>query len=278
MMHKKQREAIEKLKNKFRFDPSVVSDVVEYPPCPVCNGLGMVYKTLDVNHPDFAKIVECPEECDAVLDNRANQTERLISGMEKWTKRRDRHFDIDFAGYQQMHLSPTRGIALQVAQEFVGHLYVSIDGVAKSSLFFTGGTGTGKTSLASAMVTELERKGDRVFFSRVAEIIKSVQSCYAYDATYSAEQMKDFYAQCPILAMDEFDMHGLTDDKKQIIEDIVDYRYRVQLPTIGTTNLNHDQLRERWGDRTADRLIHMAHWFEISGKLRNQNIVFNPRG
>lgn len=240
------------------------------PACKTCNDQGVVYASLTVGDPNYAKFIECPKECQAVHDNRRGQIERLLQAMEKRTNRRDRQYPVDFNDYEGV-ASDNREFALYLSREFLKNPWVNVNGVIKSGLVFFGDTGTGKTFLASAITNELLRLNKAVWFSRVAEIIQRVQECYNPSVEYRAEQMIDFFCRFDYLVMDEFDMHDLHPDKLQIIESIIDYRYRNESPIICTTNLNQEQFTQRWGERTADRLIHMAHWVPIQGKIRNQN-------
>lgn len=238
--------------------------------CPECNGLGCVQK-------GFAWY-DCPaRDCYAAQQLRINRRQRIHDHMVSITNRRDQQLRFTFNTYERGATNDYREIALGVAREYVDSLAIELGGVTKRALMFTGRTGTGKTSLASAIVNELELRDIHAEFFRVEDIIAAVQSTYNPNHDMSSDQMIRFFAEMPVLAMDEWDMFGLSEDKRRIIESIIDYRSRGEtLPTIGTTNLSQDEFIQRWGERTGDRMIHMAHWIRIEGKIRNQNNILEP--
>ena len=64
------------------------------------------------------------------------------------------------------------------------------------------------------------------------------------------------------------DKHGHFD---RILDELFDGRYREELPTLITTNLNHRAFVKRYGDRIADRIREGGAFYEFKGKSLRGN-------
>ena len=65
------------------------------------------------------------------------------------------------------------------------------------------------------------------------------------------------------------DKHGFFD---RVLDDLIDARYREELQTLITTNLNHRAFVERYGTRVSDRIREGGAFYEFTGKsLRGQS-------
>lgn len=162
--------------------------------------------------------------------------------------------------------------ALEAAQAFVRDLYVLDDrGNIKTSLVFCGPKGAGKTALARCIVTELLHDNVLAGFIRLRDLVASVQSGYSKDTDFTSDQMTQFFNDYPVLAIDEFDVSLISDDRLDIVEAIIDYRNSWHLPTVITTNLMPAEIGQRWNPRIESRMTHMAQWFYFSWDLRDRS-------
>lgn len=115
----------------------------------------------------------------------------------------------------------------------------------KVGLILMGSVGTGKTTIAFAL-----RRAWTCFLT-IARL---------YKCDWIAEQMKqdeswkfEIADNRGLLILDDFG----TEPKvygTESLPSILFRRYENRMPTIITTNLNSDQIRERYGERIADRL------------------------
>ena len=132
----------------------------------------------------------------------------------------------------------------------------------KFGLFFSGMCGNGKTTWLKAIRTLINSLNLR------HPQTNSSYSVSLWNARELAYRCKDEYqewariARLPILAIDDFGT-----DPKEIISfgncltpmiDLITKRYEEQLFTLFTTNLTFSQIKEKYEERIADRLIEMV--------------------
>lgn len=115
----------------------------------------------------------------------------------------------------------------------------------KGSLILMGRVGTGKTTIAQAL------RHSWTDFLTVARI---------YKCDWVAEQMKqdqgwkyEVAYEKGLVILDDFGTEGKVYGEESM-PFILYRRYENRMPTILTTNLNSDQIREKYGERIADRL------------------------
>lgn len=122
-------------------------------------------------------------------------------------------------------------------------------------VMFCGACGNGKTTLLRAL----------------GDVIRAVQQNWfgglsIYTAKEIAEKSKDvqemkYLREKELLAIDDLGQEAAEVlDYGNIlspVKDILEYRYREQLFTVVTTNLTAKQIREKYGERIADRFNEM---------------------
>ena len=130
----------------------------------------------------------------------------------------------------------------------------------KFGLLICGSPGNGKTTLMKAII-------DAVNFADVHDENGKVCRVYIKDAKEITRLCKTDYNEYKRCMM--YDMLAIDDlgceptevvDYGNIINPVIDllsYRYNEQLFTIVTTNLQPQQIREKYGDRLADRFNEM---------------------
>ena len=269
--------ALEDLMSRLGIDVTIDPDKadVDEDVCPVCGGLGMVYPELDMDDPQYGKVVECPEGCEAVQKKRHDVHERTLGRIERLMARESAPFDVTMADFVEVSRDGDRRIGRGAATEYLREMALSVDGVRKRSLVFVGETGTGKTFLASAITNELRLMGVVVWYMRFGEMLQRVQACYDRESDVKPLDVIGALQRVPVLVLDDVGMHRNSEDRMDIVEAVVDYRYTRDLPCVMTTNLSQGELRDQWGARTASRLVHMAHWFRIDGTIRDTRPEWN---
>lgn len=142
-----------------------------------------------------------------------------------------------------------------------------------TSLWLIGPPGTGKSHLGAAMVNHLIATlmvEARMHSAR--EIVRLLRSTwnkenpprsaafetesgdYVEPQPISEEQMINDLGSAPLLVLDEVGVNFGSDAEHVQLFDVLDLRYRLQLPTVLLSNLKPAELKAALGDRVFDRL------------------------
>jgi len=135
-----------------------------------------------------------------------------------------------------------------------------LTGRQKLGLLMCGLPGNGKSTLMRAIASLLD-------YMRVPDIFGNMVAVMMRDARDVARVSRDNYAEfkkiceTPFLALDDIGIEPAEVlDYGNVLSPVIDLlsvRYNEQLPTIVTTNLTSRQIREKYGDRIADRFNEM---------------------
>lgn len=103
-----------------------------------------------------------------------------------------------------------------------------------NSLLIAGGYGSGKTHLAAAVTKALTERGIRVLFGTAIEHFDNVRTDFEHTGlNRHLAKMKS----ANVLVIDDLGKEKKSDWTKQVLFDVVNYRYEHKLPIIITTNL-----------------------------------------
>ena len=123
-------------------------------------------------------------------------------------------------------------------------------------LMFCGRNGTRKTSLAAAILTELQYRSKSMayygFYIRFSEWQRYLTDTYSKEITARtllAKEMLEKADTAPLVILDDVGQEyrtssGFTSDK---LHELIRVRYESALPTIITSNIEPEQLRETYG-------------------------------
>ena len=192
------------------------------------------------------------------------------SGMpEAWLER----------GLKQWHRSdPSREEAYDAAVVFGASL---LAGKFPRSLYIVGDIGAGKTFLSSCLCADLLRKGRRVLWRNVSDVLREIRACYDSRKTSEAEVIARF-TKPPVLVLDDLGKERPTEWAMEQLFCIINARYDAGKPLIVTTNYGGQDLVKRLtprpdasgyaDDTTAraivDRLRGMAKHIVLAGTSR----------
>ncbi|MCX7632795.1 MAG: ATP-binding protein [Turneriella sp.] len=134
-------------------------------------------------------------------------------------------------------------------------------------LFFIGPPGTGKTLLATTILNELILtaripcryiKISRDFFQQLRATFSNESDLYG-----RTESVFNEIAQQEVLVIDDFGIQADSDWEQRTLYDLIDVRYENDLPTIFTSNIDLDAVKNLFKGRIYSRLVEMVHIVEF---------------
>jgi DNA replication protein DnaC len=128
-----------------------------------------------------------------------------------------------------------------------------------SCLKLLGNVGTGKTFIALIMYQALAKIGYSVHYESSLHFLRKIQD-KNYESDSAFQGLLDYYKRIQFLIIDEATegfggKNGcLADWEKQLLFTLIDMRYHEELCTVVISNRNKQEMIERLGERTVDRL------------------------
>lgn len=138
-------------------------------------------------------------------------------------------------------------------------------------LLLFGTVGTGKTFLAACVANALIDNGIPCLVTNFARIANEVQGMFE-----GKQEYYDNLNRFPLLVIDDLSAERKTEYMQEIVFNVIDSRYRANLPLIVTTNLTREELlhpNDLTYQRIFSRLFEMCTPIEVSGKDRRQKAL-----
>lgn len=129
--------------------------------------------------------------------------------------------------------------------------YAENFGADSPCLFFSGGTGLGKTHLALAIFNVLTANGYSVYYSSVRKVIKQLQNEHFGK---SDTDLNEELGRNDLVIIDDLGAEFETQFASAAINEIVDDAILMGKPMILISNLSKTEFEERYGERMASRL------------------------
>ena len=123
---------------------------------------------------------------------------------------------------------------------------------SSESLLFLGATGTGKTHLSLAIARVAAEKGYSVVYGSVQPLVRCMENEHFGRAEGNTEEQ---LIDCDLLILDDLGMEFDTPFSRASLYTVLNARMQQARPTIISSNLSFDVLRERYGDQITSRLI-----------------------
>ena len=141
----------------------------------------------------------------------------------------------------------------------------------KEGLLLSGPAGIGKTHLAAAIVDHIARLKHRliekdIIFTTVPDMVGKVRKEMFLDPkTPNKEAYKESLLECDLLVLDDLGAESITLWTVDLVHQIIDFRYRDELPVVITSNLSLDEIKKLYGERLLSRIYEMCQGVELSG-------------
>lgn len=157
--------------------------------------------------------------------------------------------------------TPEQARALKAARLFASRLMKRVITGENSEvgILFLGTTGTGKTHLAKAILTDLRAQKIPGFFIPASEYFDLYTPSYAAGLDRPLWKIRQWLASVSCLVIDEVGTASWTDSRKDRLQQIIDLRTENKLPTIVTTNLNAVDFKQAGADRIVSRFSQVLY-------------------
>ena len=119
------------------------------------------------------------------------------------------------------------------------------------SLLFSGATGLGKTFLSACIARQVAEGGHSVVYATAGKLFSDYEAVKCERA--EPESLRD-YRDCDLLIIDDLGTEMTTEFVKAALYEIVNSRLLERKTTVISTNLNEQDLEERYGGQIASRL------------------------
>lgn len=139
-----------------------------------------------------------------------------------------------------------------------------------------GTLGSGKTFMAGCIANELLDRGISVKMTSLQRLIEAANADYGD----GREEVLDEVANVQLLILDDFGTERHTEYMNEQIYEIINTRYKAQLPLIITTNLDKEDLENCDNldrQRIYDRINEMCLFIKFNGESRRPEIKASKR-
>jgi DNA replication protein DnaC len=205
--------------------------------CSVCQDAGYLRASVPIGHPSFGRLFAC--DCKKLeLERRRSLELQELSNLDAFASSTFEDFDQSVPGSAQ---------AFQAATAFASD--------PTGWLFLYGPCGIGKTHLAVAIAKRLVASGTTVYFAVVPDLLDHLRATFdpssgvAYDHRFTAIR------NAPLLVLDDLGTENTTPWAREKLFQIINHRYKEQLPTVLTSNQDHKRIEERILSRIMDQRL-----------------------
>jgi len=143
----------------------------------------------------------------------------------------------------------------------------------KNIFYFCGNVGTGKTYFAAAFYNFLieQKKPVRVYSEQfLFNELKVCMNLEDWGPTYRLQVI----CEAEYLILDDLGSSKMTEWQKEMLFYLVDTRYNNELPTLITSNLTKDNLKQTFHERMVSRLYATKNTIiELDGRDRRQDPI-----
>ena len=191
-------------------------------------------------------------EAKALEDMKAVERIRKASLMD------EKFRDADFSHFEQTKFNAKN---LKLCRRYVDAFDKMVQN--NQGLLFYGGVGIGKSFAAATIANELMKKKVPVIMTSFVKLLEMIQ-----EGTEQESAILSKLNRAQLVIFDDLGAERNTDYALEKVYNIVDTRYRRQLPMILTTNLTVEEMKEetdiRYG-RIYDRIFECCYPMQFTG-------------
>lgn len=134
-----------------------------------------------------------------------------------------------------------------------------------NGLFMFGKTGLGKTHLSLAIANVVLNKGYDVYYGSIQSIMDKLEAEH-FGRLPREDSIKEDILTCDLLIIDDLGTEFVTQFTTAELYNIINSRILSSLPTIISTNLEMEQIAEKYTQRVASRIMGSTDAIYFCGK------------
>ena len=202
--------------------------------CPLCHGAGFVHPLLESGVVDYSKVVPCECVKEELQRRRIEQLQRFsnLGALSRLT------FDSLSPSGRESVRGDQDGFsdAFEAAKDFAGE--------PRGWLILCGPNGCGKTHLACSIANYRISKGQTVFYIGTADLLDHLRATFHPESEVAYDVLFDQIKNTPLLVLDDLTTTVATKWAKGKLEQLLNYRFNIQLPTVITTSEYIEELED----------------------------------
>ena len=210
--------------------------------CPLCKGIGFVYKERPKSDPDFGRAVPCQCTSQALKKGRHKTLERYsnLGPLVRLT------FDSLVPQGRSPHTRNQERFrnAVEAAKAYAQ--------APEGWLVLLGPSGCGKTHLAAAIANYRLSQGQPALFVVVPDLLDHLRSCYDPQSAISYDDLFEQVRQAPLVILDDLGMQSSSPWAREKLDQLISHRFNSRLPTVFTCAGALEDLEERLRSRLSD--------------------------
>ncbi|MFC2024658.1 ATP-binding protein [Chloroflexota bacterium] len=210
--------------------------------CPVCKGAGFVHPLLTSGKPDYGRVISC--RCTQETRDKERQSHLFrysnLGSLARFT----------FEGLQPQGRSGN-----PVNQELFTRAYETAKDMAREPtgwLILAGPTSSGKTHLAAAIANQSISQGQPALFISVPDLLDRLRSAYNPGSETPYDEFFDQVKNAPLLILDDLGAQSSTPWAKEKLDQLLNFRFNRELPTVIATITPVNELDDRIRSRLTN--------------------------
>ncbi len=142
---------------------------------------------------------------------------------------------------------------LRVCKEYAEDFHIPY-----KNLFLHGKTGLGKTHLSLSIASAVLEKGYSVIYGSAADLFRKIEK-EQFNRNYDGPDTLEALETADLLILDDVGAEFETKFYTSALYNILNNRMNASLPTIISSNLEEDEIKERYGERIMSRILTMTN-------------------
>lgn len=203
--------------------------------------------------------------CECLKKEVVNQAKALLGEAAPVKKCTFEKFSLDY--YPDV-IDPKLGVSqrehmasiLSYCRNYANHFTKKVQG-----LIMYGGTGLGKTHLSLAIANVVIERGYDVYYGSIQSIMEKLEKEH-FGRRNTEESEKDAIINADLLIIDDLGVEFVTQFTTAALHDLLNARMLKGLPTIISTNLEIEEIYEKYTQRIASRLFGSSLPLEFCGR------------